>query len=216
MHLSADQSISRYVIPGFQNLAGQQNESSQFIEDQNMGSIEGASSEQQLAELRQRVQDEAQAQGRQEGIAQAQKEWETRLSLAQEILAEIQHPMNIIDEKTQEHLVGLAVAIAKQIIRRELSTSSEQIVAVVKEALAQVSVGNTNLQLHLHPHDIEHVKAMFNTSDGNQQIELIEDPSITSGGCKILSEYTGVDASLESQVAQIATQLMGDMRKTQK
>ena len=55
---------------------------------------------------------------------------------------------------------------------------------------------------------------MFNQDDTENSYSLIEDPSIQRGGCKLSTDDSVIDASIDSQVAQIAANILGSQRTT--
>ncbi|MEM7402350.1 MAG: FliH/SctL family protein, partial [Pseudomonadota bacterium] len=52
----------------------------------------------------------------------------------------------------------------------------------------------------------------FNQDDTENRYSLVEDPSIQRGGCKLSTDDSVIDATIDSQVAQIAAKLLGSQR----
>lgn len=154
------------------------------------------------------------AEQRQE-LLQQQQELENRAREFSDMLQFLQHPLHELDEVVEEQLVELATTIAKQIIRRELKTSPDEVVAVVREALALLPVSNRKVDVFLNPEDIPLVEATVHPQPEHEEesrIHLHEDASLTRGGCRVVSNDSHIDASVERRINAVATQVLGGER----
>ena len=118
----------------------------------------------------------------------------------------------MFDEDVINSITLLAVSISKQIIRRELQITSEQVVSVVREAIKLLPLEKSRLTIHLNPSDTAVVQKVFNQDETENSFSLVEDPSIQRGGCKLSTDDSVIDATIDSQVAQIAAKLLGSQR----
>ena len=84
--------------------------------------------------------------------------------------------------------------------------------AIVKEAIKLLPLDKNRLIIHLNPRDMNIIRKVFNSDDIADNYTLMEDPSIEAGGCKIATEDSSIDATVESQIAQIATNILGSQR----
>ena len=139
-------------------------------------------------------------QGYKEAVAQAQMEWNGKLDVINKLEQALHQPLEDIDQIIQEKSVELAISIAKQIVRRELSLDSGQIVSTVK------------LAIELIPKDEQHIKQLFSSNEKISKYNIVQDPTISVGGCKASTDYSLVDLTIDKQVANIATQIFGDQR----
>lgn len=149
-------------------------------------------------------QEEGRETGRQALRAQGQ-----RLS---ELMALLSEPLQTLDEQVERELVALAVAVAKQLVRRELKTDPNQIVAVVRQALSVLPVSARNISLHLHPEDADLVRAAL-ALDEDPPWKIVEDPVMTRGGCRVHTDISRVDASLERRLGSAIANLLGGERE---
>lgn len=150
--------------------------------------------------------------GYEEGLNKAQQECSQYKNDFETVLNSIVNSIKILDEEVVEAINKLAVSISKQIIRRELQTNSEQVVSVVKEAIKLLPLDNGRLIIHLNPSDISALKKVFNQEDMASSYSLVEDPSIQRGGCILATDNSIVDASIDSQIAQISANILGSQR----
>ena len=153
-------------------------------------------------------------QGYQEGIAAAQAEWQPRLEYLQELLTALEFPLKELDQEIQQKAVEICIAVAKQIIRRELTTDSGQIVATVKQAIALIPQDGQQVKIHINPYDASHLENMFAQNGDAEKYHIVQDPTVSAGGCRATTDFSLVDLTVEKQVAMIAAQVFGDQRKS--
>ena len=150
--------------------------------------------------------------GYEEGLKKAEQVLNEYKSSLDSILEALLKPLKEIDEEVIQAITQLSISISKQIIRRELQINSEQVVAIVKEAIKLLPLDKNRLIIHLNPRDMNIIRKVFNNDDIADNYTLMEDPSIEAGGCKIATEDSSIDATVESQIAQIATNILGSQR----
>lgn len=158
---------------------------------------------------------EGEARGRQEGLRRGEQqnaELTRRLKL---LLDGMSQPYAELDERVTESLVELAVSVARHIIRRELRSDPEQVIAVVREAVAALPEVTPRVEIHLHPEDAALVRETVGVGDAESAWTLVEKPMITRGGCRVSSESSQVDATIERRVAEAVAHIMGEERGRQ-
>ena len=121
-------------------------------------------------------------------------------------------PIRQIDDEVSDQLVKLAITIAQQLIRREIKTDPGQIVAVVRDAVKELPVTAKKLTVHLQPDDAELVRQSLSVNDSDMTWKIIEDPVLTRGGCKVVTENSQMDVTVEKQLAEIVARLLGGQR----
>lgn len=158
--------------------------------------------------------DEGYQEGRKVGeteLLEKQREYAKRLD---QILVALESPLAELDERVEQELVLLTVAIAKQVVRRELHIDPGEIVATARSAVAALPSASRDITLHLHPDDAEMVKAALSLHDSGSQWKILEDPLISHGGCRVTSESSLVDATVEKRLAQAIAKVLGDERES--
>src|SRR5215469_15276556 len=73
-----------------------------------------------------------------------------RLDLVLGLLAK---PLAALDEEVQRQLTHLALAIGKQLARRELKASPEEIIPLIRECVGRLPAAARDVRIHLHPED---------------------------------------------------------------
>lgn len=173
-------------------------------------------------DVRQALQ-QADARGYQAGLERAQEEIRARLGALEErirrfdaLLGVLARPLEQLDAEVEGELVQLALAVGKQLARRELRIEPTQIIAIVRETLAQLPLAAREVRVRLHPEDAATVREHLAAGSGERVWTLVEDPTLTRGGCLVQSESSRIDARLESRIAAIAASALGDERAVER
>jgi flagellar assembly protein FliH len=119
----------------------------------------------EIEEIERQAREEGFAAGYKDGLAQAQAEMTARAATLDKLMAALSQPFVELDQQVEQELVALAIAIAQQMVRRELKTSPGEIVAVVREAVTALPVSRRSVQLYLHPEDAKLVREALALSD---------------------------------------------------
>ncbi len=199
--------VARPELPDF--LHQQQIEEAEA--EQEEAPCEPVIDEEELERIRQQAYEEGLALGKREGIEAARPLVERNLALLGRICHTLEAPLEQLDETVEEELLRFVVAIARQIVRRELKIDPGQIVALIREALALLPGDALHTTIHLHPDDAAFVRGALKL-EGNRNIELREDPTLARGGCRVETESSQIDATLESRIAEIAARVLGGER----
>jgi|GEM_PF-425907 len=163
-------------------------------------------------------------QGYREGREQGEKEGFTEASQALALEAEklkqmmdlLSEPLEQLDEQVEQALVTLAMAVAKQLVRRELKTDPGQIVAVVREALALLPVSQRTATIYMHPDDAELVRTALHLDEVDVPWKIAEEPLLSRGGCRVETEVSRIDATVETRLAAVIATVLGGERSIDK
>ena len=150
--------------------------------------------------------------GYQDGFKAGQSEVNQRVRDVLRIIDELAEPLRDLDECIEQELTALAMTVARQLVRRELKTDPGQVIAVVREALEVLPASARNVKLFLQPDDAELVRSVFDIAENSPNWTIIEDPLLSRGGCRIDTETSRVDATVEKQLAAAIAQAMGGER----
>lgn len=113
-----------------------------------------------------------------------------------------------ISLRVEKDVVELALEIAKKVVGREVKFDHEIALTLIKVSLKKIH-SRAVAQVHLNPEDFAYVESHRQKIDYRGSLEFIEDRSISSGGCLIHTETGDVDATIESQFAEISHGLLG-------
>jgi flagellar assembly protein FliH len=165
-----------------------------------------------IEQIQEQARNEAYAAGFQQGLDEAHQEMQTRAAQLETILRALAEPSEQLDEQVEQELATLAMVVARQLVRREIRTDPGQIIAVVREAMAILPSAARDIELRLHPEDASLVREVLRLSEGERPWKIVEDPVLTRGGCRLVSDVAQVDASLESRLNAVVAAVMGGER----
>lgn len=173
----------------------------------------------QLEALQKQAYDEAYKEGmeagRKDGREAGKEEMRAAVQRLEQVIHSFASPMEELDEQVEEEMVSLSIAIARQIIRRELQASPDEVIAVVREALAALPSSARRVRIYLHPEDSALVKeTMSISSGGDQHWQLVDDPVLTRGGCRVEAEHSRIDATVEKRLNAVVAELFGGARSS--
>lgn len=169
----------------------------------------GVPTARQIEQLQQQAREEGFAQGRAEALAAVREPLEA-------LLRALAEPLKDLDEAAERELLALVMAVARMVVRRELRTDPGEIVGCVREALAALPAAARRVRVHLHPQDAELVRSALRLEEGREGehgFSLVEDATLTRGGCRVTTETSQIDATLETRLAAIAARLLGGERE---
>jgi flagellar assembly protein FliH len=119
-------------------------------------------------------------------------------------------PFKHLDQSVEHALADLSVKIAKQILHREIELDSGQVTAAVKAAVAALPIASQNVKLYLNPEDADLVSFNLGLGESPSAWTIIEDASITRGGCKVETEISYVDATVENRLNAVLETMFGE------
>ncbi len=178
-------------------------------------------------EIRSRAHAEGLAAGQRDGLTAAQQIVESRAAQiaagrAQEELRTVLPAFRNAAEALQVErdrwlsnwesaAVKLSAVMAEKILRHELARQPELAPAIIREAL-QLSAGEPQIKLRLHPHDLEQLRDsgqdMLGQLASVGEATLVPDENISRGGCLIETRHGVIDARLETQLQRITAELL--------
>jgi len=146
------------------------------------------------------------AQGEKDGLELGQRRIETILTQFKEILTEIERQRKDLYKAFEREMLLLVLDIGKKVIRHELKLDEGIILATLQEAIQYV-VDRRKLVVHLNPVDYQyllaHPEGLSLPLDEAGAVKVVEDHSITRGGCFLETSFGEVDATVESQFNEI-------------
>jgi flagellar assembly protein FliH len=165
-----------------------------------------------LADLQAEAHAEAFAQGLAEGREAGRGEVRAQVERLAGMFYDLAKPFEVLNAEVERELLTLAMALARQIVRRELKTDPTQIIGIIRDAIAALPVAAREVRVHLHPEDAAVVRQNLAPTESERAWTMIEDPVMARGGCQITTTTSRIDARLETRLAAILSELMGTER----
>lgn len=166
-----------------------------------------------LEALQKAAYEEAWQNGHAEGLKAGEQAVLQRAARYDELLHALCKPFDQLDNSVEKQLVELAIAVVKQLFRREIKIDPSHVIGVVREAIQLLPVASRSVQVHLHPEDAALVRETLSPAEGEPAWSIVEDPLITHGGCKVTTENSQVDATAEARLQAVINATFGDERR---
>lgn len=110
----------------------------------------------------------------------------------------------------ERQAVDLATAIADRVCRMEMRKRPEITIGLVREAL-ELAAGAGAIRVHLNPEDhaalSNQVRKLTDELAPLAPAEVVADPAISPGGCRVETSKGAIDQQVEAQLARIAEEL---------
>ena len=134
-----------------------------------------------------------------------------KLRALESLMLNLFDPIAEQDTQIEKSLLGLVQHLTREVIQRELAIDSSQIEQVMREALKLLPLGAGNVRLYINPQDFELVKALRERHEETWRI--VEDASLLPGGCRVETEHSRIDASVETRISQAMAKLFDQLHE---
>jgi flagellar assembly protein FliH len=134
-----------------------------------------------------------------------------KLASLEQLMTHLFEPIAEQDTQIEKSLVDLVQHVTRQVIKRELAIDSSQIEQVMRDALKLLPLGVENVRLYVNPQDFEQAKALRERHEESWRI--VEDDSLLPGGCRVETEHSRIDASIETRVTQVMAKLFDQLHE---
>jgi flagellar assembly protein FliH len=162
---------------------------------------------------------ESEARGYEAGLARAQTEVQARIAeldarikRLDSVLQLMSSPLQALDADVEKMLLHLALAVGKQLARRELRIDPAQVIAIIRESLGQLPSAAREIRVLLHPEDAAIVRERLTAPANERAWTIVEDPTLSRGGCVVRTENSQIDARLDSRINTVIASALGDER----
>ncbi len=175
----------------------------------------------QLQKVTQDAENEGREKGYQEGLQQGfsegekngEKNGETRAykqtkalldqkkQSFQQITAALLDPVAMQDKALENLVLDMAVNLAKHLIGREISSDASCLFELVEKAVDGLPTGAKNIRIYLQPDDAVIAQEAFENAGKNWHFHA--DATLSRGGCRIESDESLIDYSVEKRIAQM-------------
>lgn len=149
-----------------------------------------------------RLREEAREEGRREGREEASARIEEALATLNQAVKERKK----IIKDAEGEILRLALKVAEQIIRSEVSLHRDVCLNIVAEAIGRVS-DREQIIVKVNREDAEYLKRykdrLAGMLDGVKSFSIIEDSNVEPGGCVIETNLGFIDARIATKMKSI-------------
>lgn len=128
-----------------------------------------------------------------------------------QLVAAFDSQLGTLEAQMAQALARSAVLLARRVVRQEIATRPEHVIALAEEAISAVLLSARQILVRVHPEDLPLVQqgaAEVLTARGAR---LVADPSVVRGGCLVDSDAGSIDAAIATRWAQAAAALGADV-----
>lgn len=147
-----------------------------------------------------------------EGMAKADEEAVTIRAQAAEVLAQAETIRRQTLSAMEQEIVDLAREIAKKLLSAQLTLEPGMVLQTAVESLRLVA-DRLNVVLYINPVELELVERrkgeLLGILPARAQLQVVADPSVQPGGCKVETEQGWVDATMETRWEELTKALYG-------
>lgn len=177
-------------------LASQAAEEARAAEDARIEEARQAAYAQGFAEGRDHGHNEAMLEARRQIEAYAKGQGLEAARQFAALLASAQSQLGEAEEVAGQGVLELACALAREVLRHEISSNPNALLPVIREGLASLFADSRNILVKLHPLDLDMLQDTLRAEFPHLALAFQPDTAIARGGCVIESAGTVIDATL--------------------
>ncbi|GIW76288.1 MAG: hypothetical protein KatS3mg104_1351 [Phycisphaerae bacterium] len=154
-------------------------------------------------------------QGKSEAYDQYHQQLTGLVTLLHQTMRELDDQRQQLINRCEAEVLPLALAIAEKVTRRLGKLDPRVVEANAREAVRMV-LSRHDIRIVCHPEQVALLNEVSERLQKHwpqlQHITITADPSITPGGCRVLTAGGEIDADLQSQLDRIARELVPEPR----
>lgn len=166
----------------------------------------------QIAEIQAQAYQQGFEQGRREGLESAEAEMRACIERFETLMAGLATPFDQLDTQVEQELLALVSALTHQLVRRQFKLDPGELIPVIRQALAALPVAARDVRVHLNPEDSAVVRQALSLTEDERSWKIVDDPVVSRGDCRIVSDASRIDASLEARLNALMVTLLGGQR----
>lgn len=145
--------------------------------------------------------------GRADGLREGrQKAAQDAQSLAK-LVAAIESQSHDINQRVAHDVLGVALELARQMLRTALTVRPELIVPLVQDALARSPQPAAPATIALNPQDAALVRELIPEQLAAGGWRIVEDAKLARGGCLLQTAASQIDATMDTRWKRLAAAL---------
>ncbi|MEK6758469.1 MAG: FliH/SctL family protein [Deltaproteobacteria bacterium] len=150
------------------------------------------------------------ASGEKAGFEIGRKKAEALFSSLAGLIEGLESARRTIIEGAEKDVAALSLAIARKVVRGEITARNDVILGCVSAALEGIPAKG-QVVVKVNPRDLElvteHRRKVESRSQAGMTVSFVADASVSKGGCMVFTDFGSVDASIENVMEEIEQRL---------
>ncbi len=117
----------------------------------------------------------------------------------QSLLATFHREFSQLEEVLADKTLDLAVTIAKYVVASEVNADRDVLLPIIRQCIEPLGEAARDLKVTVNPQDLALLEAAFEGDDRKIIGDIVTDPAIEVGGCKLESPHGLIDAQLPTR-----------------
>lgn len=137
---------------------------------------------------------------------QVMEELAPNLRASVEVVEEVENFLEVFHSRMEENLVALALAVARQLVERELRVDPQVVTDLVRNALTHFPLDH-KVRIRLHPADLSAIsregQGLSPTIAAGREVQWVPDEFVARGGCVVEGPERIVDGRIDAALERI-------------
>jgi len=164
-----------------------------------------------MSERERRAYERGRKDGFEEGVratvAKARREHAGHGAQLERVLNELRARFLELDSAGADAVLDLSLAVARQVVRREVEVQRDAVLPPLREAIALVIDQQAHPRVHMNPDDLELIRADLEADGTLKGCRFIADAGLARGGCRVETTQGEIDASLATRWRRVLAAL---------
>lgn len=152
----------------------------------------------EIEQIHQQAHEEGYKRGQEEGFQAGFREGRAKALVEAQRLSKtagkLESALDRLEETVADELLALAVELAREVIRQEITARPETLLAVVREALEQLP--HQHAAIYLHPEDASLLRSYMGDQLTHAGHRIHEDGKLARGDCVVEAGGSQLDATV--------------------
>jgi flagellar assembly protein FliH len=149
--------------------------------------------------------------GRQQAFAEREAELASLAQTLAAAAAEFDAARRAVEADALAEIVALAVAVARRVTKRQGLLDPGVLAANLSDAM-NLAVGASDLRVAVLPAQRSALESLLPRLKVQwpdlKHVELVDDPTLSPGGCRVYTRHGSIDADLDAQLDRVIAELL--------
>lgn len=151
-------------------------------------------------------------QGFEEAYKKTQVEARESLARLQNLVTQFEAAKTEVFRANEHFLCEIIYRIARTVILKEVSSDSQYLLRLASELISRMGIRD-HIKIIIHPKDAESLdtlkEGLLNSLGELRNLQIEVSNKVKIGGCHVETEWSAIDASIETQLQSILEALIG-------